>query len=255
MSAVSLFGRFWRDVGSDIKKVVKRHATLLFPDQLGLRDLDGGDQEIYLHEPVMFYGAPLRGGSHKPGGRRALFVDGTFRVRATARGFDLVQAACNLVVYDTVEVANESYTLTLVDSMHFDIEPADAQSEFHPMFHAQRGYSTLITPAKVVAQAMMASHLPEDKIHLEGAEMNLEFVRLPCPQMDMLSVLATVVADFFCNKDQTTRPEKDAFHALLKRVLGEKNPMRESLSSKALSRRWQDRPPFAASHWYKESGG
>lgn len=255
MSTVNLFRRFWRDVGSDIRLVVRRHATLLFPDQLGLRDLDGGDQEIYLHQPVMFYGAPLRGGSHKPGGRRALFVDGTFRVRANAGGFDLVQASCNLVVYDTVEVASESYTLTLVDSMHFDIEHADAQNEFHPMFHAQRGYSTLITRDKVVGQAMTASRLPEDKIHVKGGEMNLEFVRLPCPQMDMLSVLATVVADFFCHKDRTTRPEKDAFRALLKRLLGVKNPFRESLSSKALSRRWQDRPPFAASHWYKESGG
>jgi hypothetical protein len=255
MSSPALFQRFWRDVGADIKVVVDRHATVLFPDEMGIRDVGGGEQEFYLHEPVMFYGAPLKGGSRKAGGRRAIFVDGTFRVRPIEGGFELVQGACNLVVYDSVEAANTSYELTLIDAMHFDIEAAEAQREFHPIFHAQRGYSTLITRDKVIGRAMAATRMTEDKIAVDDRPVNLEFVRLPSPQMDMLSVLATVVADFFCSKEHSRRQEKDAFHCLLKRLLGEKNPMRESVSSKALSKRWGDRPPFAAAHWYKESGG
>lgn len=255
MSEFALFQRFWREVGNKIEQIVKeRGGRLLFSDDLQIEHLLSGDRKIFIREPIMFYSAPYKGASTKPSARRAIFIDGMFKLRANGGTHDLVQAACNLVIYDTEELANQSYKLTLVDSMHFDMEDAQSQSEFHPMFHAQRGYSTMITHAKVVARSMAATHLTEDKIEVIDRDQSLDSMRLPTPQMDMLSVLATVVADFFCHKDSNRRV-KDAFHELLKKLLVHHNVARDCLSSRVLAQRWNSRPPFAAAHWYKEVSG
>ena len=255
MSNIALFQRFWRLVGNKIGYIVReQNGRLLFSDDLRIELLASGDHMISILEPIMFYSAPYKSGSRKQNARRAIFVDGSFHLRANDGTFDLVKATCNLVVYDNEEVAGQSYTLKLVDSMHFDMEDSQLQSEFHPMFHAQRGYSTMITHDKVVARAKTATRMTEEQITVIPGDQSLEFMRLPTPQMDMLSVLATVVADFFCHK-KSSRPEKDAFHELLKNLLTHNNLARSGLSSQVLARRWNDRPPFSAAHWYKEVSG
>jgi len=255
MNELAMFQRFWREVGNKVGHIVRdQGGRLLFSEDLQVEQLASGDRKISILEPIMFYSAPYKGGSKKPSARRAIFIDGTFQLRIGGDTLDLVQAACNLAVYDTEEVAKQSYILKLVDSMHFDMEDSQSQNEFHPMFHAQRGYSTMITRAKVVKRAMTATRLTEDQIEVIPGDQSLEFMRLPTPQMDMLSVLATVVADVFCHK-KSSRPVKDAFHELLKKLLEYKNVARDGLSSRVLAQRWSDRPPFAAAHWYKEVSG
>lgn len=255
MSNLALFQRFWRDYLNRLDKIVSAQgARLVAPDQLQFVTRDDGSQWVSLLEPVMLYNTPYKAGSRKGTAKRAIFVDGTFCFRNDDTGAELLGASCNLLVYDTQEVAGESYALALVDSLHFDMEKAQAQKDFHPMFHVQRGYSTLISPHKVRERARFATKLTPEKVTLDDRAQSVENLRLPTPQMDLLSVLSTVVADFFCHED-SSRAEKDAFYELLKALMDVKNPALCGSSAQVLERRWGVRPPFAAAHWYREGSG
>lgn len=255
MSELALFQRFWRDFLKQLVFIVNEQGgRLLAPATLQITPRGSDLQHVSILEPIMFYNAPYKAGSRKGTAKRAIFVDGNFELAASVSGYSLVAAACNLLVYDTEEVAGQSYVLTLADSLHFDMENAQSQNDFHPMFHVQRGYSAMIGPDIVSRRAQVASRLTNDKIEVKNGAQSVENLRLPTPQMDLLSVLTTVIADFFCHKG-SSRPEKDAFHELLKSLLSNKNLVCDGVSAKTLAKRWEVRPPFAAGHWYKEGSG
>lgn len=259
MTKFGVFKRYWGDVGTKVDSIVKRRgARAYIPALVHYEDKGDACYKLSFDAPAFFYNAPQKGSSTKTGQshRQGIFIDGTFTVSEAGGTTVLVNASCNLAIYDTEDITGESYTLRLIDSMHFDMENGETQSEFHPMFHVQRGHSVLITPDKIVSKVAEVTRLSSDKVRIvnDGSSMGSGYVRLPTPQMDYLSVLATVVADFFCSEGQSDRSTKDEFRALLKLLLGVRNIMRDGKPSQVLRKRWKnDEPPFSACHWYAES--
>lgn len=255
MKKFTAFKRFWSDVGKKVDLIVRRRAgaKVFVPELSPFEDLGNGDYKLSFVKPAFFFNAPQKASSTRAGvsHRQDIFVDGTFTVHESDGEAILISASCTLWIYDIEHIANESYTLTLVDAMHFDME-SEPQSEFHPMFHAQRRPSRSVGTQVIVESVVHATRLDAEKVTVRNDEscIGLPHIRLPTPQMDYLGVLALVVADFFCQPD---RDSKDAFRKLLQDLLGKKNIMREGKSSKALQSRWNGDRPFGCPHWYTES--
>lgn len=246
MNKLGVFRRYWGDIGTKINKIAARRSAKAFmPDVAGAEALGDGLFKITFDGPAFFYNAPQKGSSTKSGQshRQGIFIDGTFTVRELGTQVVLTNASCNLSIYDTA--LDDCYTLTLVEAMHFDMEQ-EVQSEFHPMFHVQRGVSNTLTSEQIIHRAKDATRLPEEKIVIAETPhaVGLSYLRLPTPQMDYFAVLATVTADFFCSAGQSDRSAKDEFRELLRSLLGSKNMMRDGLPSRALRGRWSTDMPW-----------
>lgn len=258
MESFGLFKRYWNDTGQKVDALVRRRtgARAYIPAPVQFQDLGQGCFKLAFDAPAFFYNVPQKGSSTRagPSHRQAIFVDGAFTVCEADDKVILTDASCNMEIYETRHVAGESFTLRRVDAMHFDME-SETQSEFHPMFHVQRGASATITPGMIIDKVAEVTHLDRDRIQFSegGVPLGLSYVRLPTPQMDYFSVLATITADFFCSEGQSDRNTKDEFRALLRSLLGSKNLTRDGRSSKVLSKRWNVDLPFGAGHWYAES--
>jgi hypothetical protein len=258
MESFGLFKRYWKDTGQRVDALVRRRtgARAYIPNPIQFQDIGEGCFKLAFDAPAFFYNVPQKGSSTKAGSshRQAIFVDGAFTVCEIDNRVMLANASCNLEIYETREIAGESFTLRLVDAMHFDME-SDKQSAFHPMFHVQRGASATITKDMIISKVAEITHLDKEKIQFDEGNipLGLSYVRLPTPQMDYFSVLATITADFFCSEGQSDRNTKDEFRVLLRSLLSSKNITRDGRSSQALCRRWNADLPFGASHWYAES--
>lgn len=227
------------------KGVSKAHWSTLTLD-------DAGDEgwKVEFSEPVILWDAPIRASSHITQTKRAIVMDGIFYFKNGT--FDK-GGAC-LEVY-SVTRSQGRCELKLLEAMHFDIEPHAQQSPFHPMFHVQFGknhrWDMDLLHARVAALARVAN----DKVDI-NRELNIPTrdVRIPTPQMDYLSMLVMVVADYFCEKN-STHEVKTGFKNLLRRVMDSRNTARSGRQSVRLEQRWANQvtTPFCASHWYEES--
>ena len=258
MKSFARFQRHWNDTGKKIDALVKRRAgaRAFAPTPVRFQDVGDSCFKLTFDAPFFFYNVPQKGSSTKLGKshRQAIFVDGTFTVCEIEGNVVLAGASCSLEIYKTVDLAGESFILQRVDAMHFDMED-DPQSAFHPIFHVQRGPSSTITSSMIIDKVAVATRLDREKISVSTEEipLGLSHVRLPTPQMDYFSVLATVTADFFCSEGQSDRDTKEQFRSLLKFLLGSQNLTRDGSASKRLCNRWTADLPFGAAHWYAES--
>lgn len=224
-------------------------SKVLWPDLIQTDQGQDGTR-LEFSKPAIIWNAPYRASS-KGTAKRAIALTGSFIFKDGI--FD--KGSAHLEVYNSV-LFEGRLTLTLLEAMHFDIEPGEMQSAFHPMFHVQFGKSKRWNDTILRDQVNLVSRIRNENIDVvRDIEMPIRDVRIPTPQMDYLSVLIMVVADYFCEKDSGNEV-KNGFQTLLKAVMNSKNSARGGRQSHVLEQRWIDSSadrPFAAGHWYGES--
>lgn len=253
MTAFPKMQRHFQQIDSQVRQIVReRQADVQFGTFVARSDPDAGRVVIGLSEPTLIWRAPARGSSNRTRELRAVFVDGSFTYEDTR----LVDAKANLAVYSLHNPSREECKLSLLDSMHFDVEKVP-QTPFHPIFHVQRGHIKQSGWAEDRLKNLVskASRLPVENISIEQSGIvGCRDVRIPTPQMDYISVLLAVIADFF--GDSTARHQiKAGFEALLKHVRNGENIARQAQQAEILEKRWTASEPsdFCVAHWYEES--
>jgi len=231
--------------------ITNRKAKARWPD---LIEEDKGVEGkcIAFEKPAVLWDAPLRK-TGPDGGRakRAIVMDGHFYFNGGV--FD--RGGAHLEVYSTTKGEDASWEMKLMETMHFDFEYKTPQTAFHPMFHVQFGKSKRLSEDVISEIVCGLARINPDQLRLDrnlGAPMR--DVRIPTPQMDYMSVLAMVIADYFCDSE-CSREVTTGFISLLRKVMLASNPARSSRQSQSLEQRWNpdQRGPFCASHWYAES--
>ncbi len=161
----------------------------------------------------------------------------------------------NLEVYETRRQSDGMVNMNLLDTMHFDFEYNAMQTAYHPMFHVQFGKAKRFDEDFIKRTVCELGSIEHEKMNLDrGLNTPMRDVRIPTPQMDYMSVLAMVIADYFC-EGRSPAAVRNGFVKLLRQVMNASNPARSSRQSHSLEQRWAQstRGPFCASHWYEES--
>lgn len=248
---LSLFRRHVSEIHRAAGIVIARQqrSSVIWPE---FKQIDNGADGTVLEfaKPAIIWNAPYRA-SAKGAAKRAIAMTGSFSFKNGV--FD--RGSAHLEVYES-SIFEGRLTLTLLEAMHFDIESGEEQTAFHPMFHVQFGKSKRWDDTTLRGQAQLLSRIKPENIEvIRDVKMPVRDVRIPTPQMDYLSVLVMVIADYFCEKD-SAREVKIGFQGLLKAVMSSKNSARVGRQSQTLEKRWIDKTtdrPFAAGHWYGES--
>lgn len=231
--------------------VANRKAKAHWP-HLTEEDTEGEGKHIAFERPAVIWDAPLRKtGSGNGRVRRAIVLDGHFCFNGEV--FD--RGGAHLEVYSTCKDEDGSWDMTLLDTMHFDFEHRATQTAFHPMFHVQFGKSKRLEERMISEIVCELARIRSDQLRLNRSlNTPMRDMRIPTPQMDYMSVLAMVIADYFCDSE-CSREVTTGFISLLRKVMDAGNPARSSRQSQNLERRWNPalRSPFCASHWYAES--
>ena len=252
MENFALFKRHVDAIHSGIKMVIEGRGSRA--DWPTLISKDAGDEgvKVVFCEPAILWDAPIRGSTSASLDKRAIVMDGSFYFKNGT--FDK-GSAC-LEVYRVVRPQGKGQCeLELLEAMHFDIEPHALQSPFHPMFHAQFGKNNRWDLSDLRDRIARLARIDGGKVVINRDLMiPSRDVRIPTPQMDYLSMLVMVVADYFCEKN-STHAVRTGFRSLLKKVMDSKNVARSGRQSIQLEKRWnsQGGQPFCASHWYEES--
>ncbi|SEI66740.1 hypothetical protein [Achromobacter sp. NFACC18-2] len=228
------------------KKSSKAHWPPLISEKTGEDEI-----QISFAEPAVVWNAPMRGSSTGSRIKRTIVMSGHFSFSNNV----LDKAGANVEIYETAPADNGGWSLTLLDAMHFDIEGKIFQTPFHPMFHVQFGKNKRIGEDDIRKIVCELSRLRPDQVTMDRSlETPSRDIRIPTPQMDYMSVLAMVVADYFCDS-HSGKEVRTGFRNLLRKVMHASNPARSSSQSRNLENRWNPEKtgPFCASHWYQES--
>ncbi len=250
MTDFTSFARHIDDVHKAAKIVIEKKSSKAHWPKL---KADSNEDEVLISfaEPVVVWNAPMRGSSGNTRIKRAIVMDGQF----SFKGDVLDNGSANLEVYETNPSDDGQWIMTLLDAMHFDVEAKSLQTPFHPMFHVQFGKNKRIDEAEICRIVSGLGRMDATRIQIiRSLATPSRDVRIPTPQMDYMSVLAMVVADYFCDT-HSGREIRTGFRNLLKKVMHASNPARSSRQSRNLEQRWnpESRGPFCASHWYQES--
>jgi hypothetical protein len=251
MEEYALFKRHVKDIHAAAGIVIaKQQLTKVSWPELVLTDAGEEGTKLEFSHPAIIWNAPFRASSRGIA-KRAIVMDGCFYFKNGY--FD--KGGASLEVYSTSRSA-DGCKLELLEAMHFDIEPNMQQSAFHPMFHVQFGKNHRWDVVALTARVANFTKLGSEKIEIDrDRNMPTRDVRIPTPQMDYLSMLVMVVADYFCEKN-STHEVRSGFKNLLQRVMSSRNAARVGRQSQSLEKRWSDASvdkPFAAAHWYEES--
>nr|WP_312477743.1 hypothetical protein [Achromobacter ruhlandii] len=251
MTDIARFSRHMDDVHKAAKIVIEKKSSKANWPALKAEKIGENEVQISFAEPVVVWNAPMRGSSSNTRIKRAIVMDGHF----SFSGEVLDHGGAHVEIYETAPADGGNWVMTLLDAMHFDIEGKTAQTPFHPMFHVQFGKSKRIDENEIRAIVSRLGRMQVEQIKIvRSLETPSRDIRIPTPQMDYMSVLAMVVADYFCDS-HSGREVRTGFRNLLKRVMHASNPARSSSQSRNLERRWnpETTSPFCASHWYQES--
>ncbi|NWB44864.1 hypothetical protein [Pseudomonas gingeri] len=252
MEAYASFKRHVNDIHNAAAIVIEKKLLkkLVWPE---LRESDAGEEGFKLEfpEPVVIWNAPMRGSSSSSA-RRVIVMDGCFYFKENTFG----KGNASLEVYG-ISRPNDGWRLELLEAMHFDIEAnALHQSPFHPMFHVQFGKNHRWDIADLQQRVAKLAKTDVDKVDIDRSmQMHTRDVRIPTPQMDYLSMLVMVVADFFCEKN-STHEVKAGFKRLIEKVAHSRNTARVGQQGRELEGRWtipNSDKQFGAVHWYQES--
>lgn len=218
-----------------------------------LKEQDKGAEGkcIGFEHPSVLWDVPMRKTSVESRIKRAIVMDGNFYFI----GDVFYRGGVNLEVYETHRQAEGFMKMTLLDTMHFDFEYNSMQTAYHPMFHVQFGKAKRFDEDFIKEAACGLGSIDPEKMELDR-KLNtpMRDVRIPTPQMDYMSVLAMVIADYFC-EGRSPAAVRSGFIKLLRQVMNASNPARTSKQSLSLEQRWVQatKGPFCASHWYEES--
>jgi hypothetical protein len=257
--------RYWQGWETKLRTLItdRSGAQLFFPAKLKQTDPAYGTEFFSLRpiEAICIYNAPTKASSTRSRNskRLAIFIDGSFEVFPGDERPCMHKAECNVTFYTCLE-DSDGVKLTFFDAIHFDFEVAESQKSFHPLFHAQRGKSRTVDDVKV--KELLANKLRRktSEIHIKEEEhqtLGTPYLRLPTPQLDMFSVMTLIMADFFCNGGEVSRPGstvEDSFKAILRHLRDPSNIVREGFASKALKERFyaEKEQHISTAHWYAE---
>lgn len=250
MNKFLLFQRHVNEIHDAARIVIEKRGSKARWSNLILNNVGEEGWKVEFSEPVILWNAPIRASSPTTLTKRALVMDGNFYFKDEA--FD--KGGASLEVY-SVTRSQDEYKLELLEAMHFDIEPCAPQSSFHPMFHVQFGKNHRWNIDQLHARFVELTRVTSDKVKINRElKIHTRDVRIPTPQMDYLSMLVMVVADYFCEKN-STHQVKLGFKNLLRKVMDSRNTARNGRQSMRLEQRWANQvaSPFCASHWYEES--
>jgi len=251
MSAKS-FNSFYQQWQPKIDVIVRgRSARLLWPN---LTSTVNNVTTTYATDgPLLIWNAPTKGSSGSGRQtRQAIFVGASF-VFSNIGGVDvLIKGACHLAIY-RVSPKDGGYEAVLFDQIHLDMEKGSAQTQFHPIFHVQRGSENTLDSPRYHRLLAEAARLTLEKIVIKNdTPVASPYLRLPSPQMDFFAVMTMIMADFFCNPEQYSRSEA-SFKALLKLLKEDANIARQGQSAAILRQRQQAATFDSLAHWYAES--
>lgn len=250
MTDFASFARHMKDIHRTANIVIEKRSSKGHWPDLKAEQTGEGEILVSFTEPVVVWNAPMRGSSGNTLTKRAIVMGGQF----SFKGSILDNGAAHLEIYETAQDSG-NWRMKLLDAMHFDIEAKSSQTPFHPMFHVQFGKNKHIDEADVRRIVGKLGRIDENRIELiRSLETRSRDIRIPTPQMDYMSVLTMVVADYFCDT-HSAREVRTGFRNLLKKVMHDSNPARSSRQSRNLESRWnsQSNGPFGAPHWYQES--
>lgn len=252
MKNFALFNRHVIEIHGAAKIIIEKKQTKVHWPELFFEHAGENGSRVRFSEPVVLWDAPIRGSAGASLKRRAIVMDGTFYFKEGI--FD--KGGAKLEVYSTAR-QNGGYLVELLEAMHFDIEPDTVQSPFHPMFHVQFGKNKDVDEAVLTARIAELARIEPHLVMLDREKVShTRDIRIPTPQMDYLSMLIMVIADYFCERNSGNEVQS-GFRNLLKRVMDSKNSARVGRQSMQLEERWavENSSPFCASHWYQESCG
>ena len=263
-NAYGTFSVLWQEWERKLTPLVNgRDARLIFPPLDGPRTLDDGKVIFEVGSPILIANAPQKSASTR-GGRHAIFIMGAFvfdRVDASVRP-KLVHASASVTIYNVIRRMTDAATAELFEAVHFDMENAESQTAFHPIFHAQRGADNRLAPDVLRPALARALRLRDECVEIKQSTVpGTPYLRLPTPQLDLFSVLTMLIADFFCHMPQGggTSPSVNpntltAFKAVLELLKDGRNIARDGVCTEALDERRKSTGDFASSaHWYAES--
>jgi hypothetical protein len=252
MQGYALFKRHILEIQKAADIIITRgqQTKSVWPELIMTNEGEEGFK-LRFSEPAIIWNAPLRGSSSKSFAKRAIVMDGSFYFKEEA--FD--KGSASLEVYSVANMGGQC-TLKLLEAMHFDIEPNANQSPFHPMFHVQFGKNNHLNLGALETKIVRLAKVQSGRIVIDrDINMPTRDVRIPTPQMDYLSMLVMVVADYFCGSNSPNEVTL-GFKKLLQTVKDPKNFARMGRQSRQLEGRWAPQAgdaPFSAAHWYQES--
>lgn len=251
MSAKS-FNNFYQSWKPKIDAIVKgRGARLNWPDLKCA--ISNGTTTYATVDPLLIWNAPTKGSS-RPGRstKQAIFVGASFDFSNIGGTDVLTKGKCHLAIY-RISQKGDTFKATLFDQIHFDMENGRGQTEFHPIFHVQRGSENIEDSPKYHRMLAEAARTTPEKVIIDNAAPAASpYLRLPSPQMDFFAVMTMIMADFFCNRKQYSSSEA-SFKALLKLLKEDANIARQGESAAILRQRQLTATFDSLAHWYAES--
>lgn len=259
----SSINRYWREWESKLQLLVKtKSATLCFP--YGLIENGphhkSGHFTYSLAEPICLFNAPYKASSNRTTAalnKLIIFINGSFDIILGSKideAHSVRSTTCNITFYVST-IIDEKLQLSFFDALHFDHEITGDVKAFHPVFHAQRGTTNSLNNELIKKMISKNLHYTLENIEIDDANkgnIGMPYLRLPTPQLDVLSALTLVMADFFCNGGSSDKKIKDNFQSILTHLIKIEEIMGNCLTSSALKRRI-DVQPISTAHWYQES--
>lgn len=254
MSGAGNFHSYWREWEQKLRGPIARSGSKLIFPALKQSNVDGYSV-FQPAKPVGIYNAPQKSSSKKRGSshKQTILIDGSFRLRTEDGSPSMVSGACNVTIFDTKEEPNTSVRMMPVEFVHFDMESYEAPTPYHPIFHVQRGMSNKLTDAIVKDVVFEFTKVDRTNISIDTYDhLYTPYLRMPTPQMDMFSVFALIIADFFSNSGDTNPNVREQFQSVLKYLRDSKNKAREGFASQLLHKRCVDAAYTSCAHWYPE---
>lgn len=182
----------WREIGQAVGRYVKKcndsyHLDLTkWPNLSRLDDEEESAHDsvhIGLKDVLLFPRWPAKSNSRK---QICIGISGDFRCRFRPGSTEIVELLSYCTEVGYFKHTNFKYPreVECLDGYHFDFEPTLQRA--HPVFHAQRNESALISKITNRGYNVDDQTRPPATLH---------HVHLPTPQVDLISALIMIVAD------------------------------------------------------------
>ncbi|OYU13774.1 MAG: hypothetical protein CFE38_02025 [Comamonadaceae bacterium PBBC1] len=255
--------RYWGEWETKLQLLVKmKSAKLYFPPCL----VEAGPDHQFGHftytpkDPICLFNAPYKASTNRTAAasnKLIIFINGNFEILPGSKkdeAHTVRSTTCNITFY--ISTINEKkLELSFFDALHFDHEIDGKVNAFHPVFHAQRGATNSLTDELIREMVSKNLSYTAENIKIDNENIKnigMPYLRLPTPQLDLLSALTLVMADFFCNGGSNDKRIKTSFQTILSHLRKIEAIMGIGLTSNALKNRI-DVQPISTAHWYEES--
>ncbi len=199
----------------------------LFPTYLPYKYIDHSADKITIlfSEPLHLISWPFRASTGK--NIKVIILLDAYEI-ISLRDLHVIKSGVHATYY-----RNDNNFLTPLENLHYDYE--DPPGKAHPLFHVQMS-SNLIK----VNQPSIGTHYRYKKLN-DFTKFRFKYLRIPCPHMNLVSVLTSIVADHLGNKILQQLIEDTKIIENIPRVYCDK--LFNSIS--------KDKKNFRCHHWYR----